>query len=127
MGIAIELLAACQAIEFLRPMKTTVPLEEVYRVVRSAVRPWDKDRFMAPDIENATNLLKDGKIWSAVKDYVKLSKITWILNHEHRLRHRRRCSTRMSRHRNDAAMKTTRISSLTMAWSSNPTYPMKIR
>jgi len=36
--IAIELLAACQAIEFLRPLKTTVPLEEVYRVVRSVVR-----------------------------------------------------------------------------------------
>jgi histidine ammonia-lyase len=30
--IAIELLAACQAIEFLRPMKTTTPLEEVYKV-----------------------------------------------------------------------------------------------
>jgi len=27
--IAIELLAACQAIEFLRPLKTTQPLEEV--------------------------------------------------------------------------------------------------
>jgi histidine ammonia-lyase len=26
--IAIELLAACQAIEFLRPLKTTQPLEE---------------------------------------------------------------------------------------------------
>ena len=36
--IAIELLAACQAIEFLRPLKTTVPLEEVYRVVRCVVR-----------------------------------------------------------------------------------------
>ena len=36
--IAIELLAACQAIEFLRPLKTTVPLEECYKVVRSIVR-----------------------------------------------------------------------------------------
>lgn len=36
--IAIELLAACQAIEFLRPLKTTVPLEEVYRIVRSVAR-----------------------------------------------------------------------------------------
>nr|CAD7421704.1 unnamed protein product [Timema poppensis] len=35
--IAIELLAACQAIEFLRPLKTTVPLEEVYNVVRSSI------------------------------------------------------------------------------------------
>ncbi|KAJ8302038.1 hypothetical protein KUTeg_021025 [Tegillarca granosa] len=33
--LAIELLAACQAIEFLRPLKTTPPLEEVYRLVRT--------------------------------------------------------------------------------------------
>lgn len=65
--IAIELLAACQAIEFLRPLKTTVPLEEVYRTVRAVVRPWDKDRYMAPDIEAATALLKEGKIWNCVK------------------------------------------------------------
>lgn len=65
--IAIELLAACQAIEFLRPLKTTVPLEEVYRTVRAVVRPWDKDRFMAPDIEAATKLLQDGKIWNCVR------------------------------------------------------------
>lgn len=36
--IAIELLAACQAIEFLRPLKTTVPIEEAHKVVRSVVR-----------------------------------------------------------------------------------------
>ena len=40
--IAIELLAACQAIEFLRPLKTTVPLEEAIKVVRSAVAAWDQ-------------------------------------------------------------------------------------
>lgn len=33
--VAIELLAACQAIEFLRPLKTTAPLEKVYELVRS--------------------------------------------------------------------------------------------
>ena len=36
--IAIELLAACQAIEFLRPLKTTAPLEAVYSLVRSVVK-----------------------------------------------------------------------------------------
>ncbi|PNF43891.1 Histidine ammonia-lyase [Cryptotermes secundus] len=68
--IAIELLAACQAIEFLRPLKTTVPLEEVYNVVRSVVRPWDKDRYMAPDIEEVTNLLLEDKIWGAVQHHI---------------------------------------------------------
>merc|ERR1712212_1059803 len=69
--IAIELLAACQAIEFLRPLKTTQPLEEVYKVVRSVVAPWDKDRYMSPDIQNSTKLLKEEKIWSAVKLYME--------------------------------------------------------
>ncbi|GFG39517.1 hypothetical protein Cfor_00512, partial [Coptotermes formosanus] len=68
--IAIELLAACQAIEFLRPLKTTVPLEEVYNVVRSVVRPWDKDRYMAPDITEVTNLLLEHKIWGAVQHHI---------------------------------------------------------
>merc|ERR1719192_2940108 len=63
--VAIELLAACQAIEFLRPLKTTQPLEEVYKVVRSVVAPWDRDRYMSPDIEAAGKLLKEGKIWQA--------------------------------------------------------------
>ena len=68
--IAIELLAACQAIEFLRPLKTTQPLEEVIKVVRSVAAPWDKDRYMSPDIQAATKLLKEGKIWSAVKLHI---------------------------------------------------------
>lgn len=36
--IAIELLAACQAIEFLRPLKTTAPLEAVYKIVRQVAK-----------------------------------------------------------------------------------------
>ena len=33
--LAIELLAACQALEFYRPMTTTAPLEEVYKLIRT--------------------------------------------------------------------------------------------
>lgn len=36
--LAIELLAACQGIEFLRPLKTTEPLEAVYSLVRKLVK-----------------------------------------------------------------------------------------
>ena len=36
--LAIELLAACQALEFRRPLKSTEPLEAVYNLVRSVVR-----------------------------------------------------------------------------------------
>ena len=69
--IAIELLAACQAIEFLRPLKTTQPLEEVYKVVRSLVSPWNKDRYMSPDIQSVAKLLKEEKVWNAVKMHME--------------------------------------------------------
>ena len=36
--LAIELLSACQGLEFHRPKKTTKPLEEVYKLVRSVAR-----------------------------------------------------------------------------------------
>ncbi|XP_006013136.1 histidine ammonia-lyase-like isoform X1 [Latimeria chalumnae] len=69
--LAIELLAACQGIEFSRPLKTTAPLEEVYKLVRSVVKPWDKDRVMAPDIEAAHRLLKEQRVWGAVEPYIE--------------------------------------------------------
>ncbi|XP_070559215.1 histidine ammonia-lyase-like isoform X1 [Ptychodera flava] len=68
--VAIELLAACQGIEFLRPLKTTKPLEAVYQLVRSYVKAWDKDRYMAPDIEQVTKLLREERIWHTVKPYI---------------------------------------------------------
>ncbi|KAI4825969.1 hypothetical protein KUCAC02_021628 [Chaenocephalus aceratus] len=79
--LAIELLAACQGIEFLRPLRTTTPLEKVYELVRSVVKPWMKDRFMSPDIEAAHRLLLDQKasdikwcpgsqVWNVAKPYI---------------------------------------------------------
>ena len=36
--MAIELLSACQAKEFLKPLKSTAPLEAVYKLVRSVAK-----------------------------------------------------------------------------------------
>ncbi|XP_062861218.1 histidine ammonia-lyase-like [Trichomycterus rosablanca] len=69
--LAIELLAACQALEFHRPLKTTAPLEKVYELLRFLVRPWDKDRIMSCDIEAAHNLLLEEKVWEAVLPYME--------------------------------------------------------
>ena len=60
--VAIELIAACQALDFHRPKRTTDPLEEVYKLVRSVVKTLDTDRFMAPDIAAVTNLIQEGKV-----------------------------------------------------------------
>uniref|UniRef100_T1IGS0 Histidine ammonia-lyase n=1 Tax=Strigamia maritima TaxID=126957 RepID=T1IGS0_STRMM len=69
--IAIELMAACQAIEFLRPLKSTMPLERVYETVRTVVKPLDKDRFMSPDIEAVAQLLREESIWRAVRFHLE--------------------------------------------------------
>jgi histidine ammonia-lyase len=49
--IAIELLAACQGIEFRRPLKTSLLLEKVHDKLRSKVAAYDHDRYFAPDLE----------------------------------------------------------------------------
>uniref|UniRef100_A0A3Q2V1B9 Histidine ammonia-lyase n=3 Tax=Haplochromini TaxID=319058 RepID=A0A3Q2V1B9_HAPBU len=76
--LAIELLAACQGIEFLRPLRTTTPLEKVYELVRSVVKPWIKDRFMSPDIEAVHRLLLDQKVWNVAKPYIEKYQTEYI-------------------------------------------------
>jgi histidine ammonia-lyase len=61
--IAIELLCACQALDLLRPLTTTKKLEDVYKLVRKYVKPYDKDRYMHKDIEKVTELLRKNMIW----------------------------------------------------------------
>ncbi|MGC1181455.1 histidine ammonia-lyase [Legionella sp.] len=48
--LSIELLAACQGIEFRKPLKTAPLLIEAYNKVRDYVTPYDSDRYFAPDI-----------------------------------------------------------------------------
>lgn len=48
--LAIELLAASQGLEFRKPLLTSSRLQAVYKKVRQAVPPYEKDRYFAPDI-----------------------------------------------------------------------------
>lgn len=57
--LAIELLAAAQAMEFHRPHRSSAVLEELHAAVRSSVAAWDDDRYLQPDIEAARDLLHD--------------------------------------------------------------------
>jgi histidine ammonia-lyase len=63
--LAVELLAAAQALEFLRPLRTSPPLEAVHDLVRGAVAPWDEDRSPARDIEALAVLLRGGAVAEA--------------------------------------------------------------
>lgn len=58
--LAIEILCACQGLDFLRPLKSSAPIEEARRIVRRRVKTWTKDRFIAPDLEAAAELVEEG-------------------------------------------------------------------
>ncbi len=60
--LGIELLAAAQGIEFLRPLTSSVALEAVHALLRRACPPMAHDRYLAPDIERATALVTDGSL-----------------------------------------------------------------
>jgi histidine ammonia-lyase len=56
--LAIELLAAGQALEFRRPLASSPPLEDLHRRLRARVPAWDRDREAAPAVEGARAVLK---------------------------------------------------------------------
>ncbi|WP_188009164.1 histidine ammonia-lyase [Grimontia hollisae] len=56
--LAVELLAACQGLDFRAPLKSTSQLEKIKAELRSHVAFYDKDRYFAPDIEKANMHLK---------------------------------------------------------------------
>ncbi len=58
--LAIELLAACQGLDFRAPLKSSPRLEEAKAIVRKVVPFYDQDRYFAPDIKNAQQLIQSG-------------------------------------------------------------------
>ncbi|MEE4240419.1 MAG: histidine ammonia-lyase, partial [Desulfopila sp.] len=58
--VAIELLAACQGVDFRAPLKSSPPLEKAKNLLRREVPFYDKDRYFAPDIQKATTLIFSG-------------------------------------------------------------------
>ncbi len=58
--VAIELLAAARAIELLRPLRTSAPLEAAVAALREAVPTAEEDRPPAPDIERVVRLIDEG-------------------------------------------------------------------
>ena len=60
--VAIELLAAAQGIEFLRPLESSVVLEGVLQSVRAVSPAMMQDRSLAPDMERVHQLVTQGRI-----------------------------------------------------------------
>ncbi|HYI73456.1 MAG TPA: histidine ammonia-lyase, partial [Skermanella sp.] len=65
--VAIELLSACQGIDFHRPLETSPCLREALGIVRADVPFYDRDRYFAPDIAAATRTISGG-VWHRFMD-----------------------------------------------------------
>src|SRR5580698_3618124 len=67
--LAIELLTACQAIEFRRPLKSSAILEFAHDHVREYVGFAEEDRIFADDINSITNIIKDFSFVKKVNEF----------------------------------------------------------
>ena len=63
--VAVELMAAAEAIEHHRPMKTSPRLEPVLALIRERIAPLTEDRYLAPDLAAATDLVLSGALGRA--------------------------------------------------------------
>jgi histidine ammonia-lyase len=61
--LGIELLAAAQGIDFLRPLASSPALEQVHALLACAVpNAMMQDRYLAPDIAKASDLVRSGEL-----------------------------------------------------------------
>jgi len=65
--LAIELLAACEALDFRRPLRSSAPLEAVHALVRTRVPAHGHDRPLSPEIEALAELVASGAVASAAE------------------------------------------------------------
>lgn len=73
--LAIELLTACQAIEFRRPLKSSGPLEFAHHYVRDFVSFAEEDRVFANDINKMKELIADFSFVKKVNEFAEVKGI----------------------------------------------------
>jgi histidine ammonia-lyase len=76
--LGIELLAAAQGIEFLRPLQSSVALEQAHALLRQQVPAMAHDRYLAPDMDHATTLVRNGSLSRIFRTLPDLPRL-WIL------------------------------------------------
>ena len=73
--MAIELMSACQAIEFRAPHKSSAILEHAHEYVRKFVGFAEEDRVFADDINAITTIIRDLSFVQTVNDFADANKI----------------------------------------------------
>jgi histidine ammonia-lyase len=59
--LAIEMLCACQGIDFRRPLRSSAPVEMAHAIVRGIVPSMDRDRAVSPDILLVAGAISEGR------------------------------------------------------------------
>jgi histidine ammonia-lyase len=72
--LAIELMSACQAIEFRKPLKSSALLETAHSFVRQTVSFANEDRIFADDINQIKKIIADFSFMSHVEEKQALNK-----------------------------------------------------
>jgi histidine ammonia-lyase len=75
--LAIELMSACQAIEFRRPLKSSMLLEFAHDHVRKFVGFAEEDRIFADDINKIKDLIADFSFVQNVNDFARAKEIAF--------------------------------------------------
>lgn len=65
--LAVELIAAADALEFHRPIESSPALEAAHACVRAHIPPRYEDRVLGPEIETVAELIASGQILDAVE------------------------------------------------------------
>ena len=60
--LGVEMLCAAQGVEFRAPLTTSVPLAQVVADLRASVPTLKEDRYLAPDLEQASTLIRTGAV-----------------------------------------------------------------
>jgi histidine ammonia-lyase len=63
--VGIELLTAAQGCDFHRPLSSSAPLEAARATLRKRVATLADDRYLHPDMAQATALVRDGDLIAA--------------------------------------------------------------
>ena len=71
--LAIELMTAAQAVEFLKPLKCGAGTSIAYKEIRKVVKPLVNDRVLYDDIKKVLEIVKDNSLLNAVESEVKLN------------------------------------------------------
>ncbi len=70
--LSIEILTACQGLEFHKPMKYGKGTEAVYKEIRKSVQALENDKILYLDIQKVNELLKNDRILNSIDNIIVL-------------------------------------------------------